>query len=79
MSEQLNTCADEEQRNKLQDEEQELKNRASKIIEEITSLDNSYQQNKAELHEKTQALVESRQVYSEKVARSASNTKKVHI
>lgn len=67
MSEQLDSCADEDLRSKLEVEEQELKDRASQIIEEIASLDNSYQQNKADLHEKTKALVDSRQVYSEKV------------
>lgn len=36
-------------------------------MDEIDSLEKSYQKNKADLNEKTQALMESRQIYSEQV------------
>ncbi|ODN02360.1 Kinesin-like protein KIF16B [Orchesella cincta] len=68
LSENLTSCTDEEQKTKLQMQEQELQSQASKIFEEIACLDDSYQKNKADLNEKTKALMDSRQAYSVKSA-----------
>lgn len=60
---------DDTQRSELEEQERELQTQASKIMEEIESLDSSYQQNKADLNEKTKVLLGSREMYHDTVSK----------